>query len=300
MGTDMSDIAAKVALREEIPNDALILVKVLHSSETELCTNPTGVTIRKGDFVVIPTRYGGDLGRILGTVMPENAQSWKDRTEILRKAHDSDVDAYRRNVEREPEALEFCRERIEAKKLQMKLVSAHFVLDESKVLFFFTAETRVDFRDLVKDLVGYFRMRIELRQIGVRDDSRILGGIGVCGRTFCCHGLSDKIKPVSIRMAKNQDLSLSSMKISGPCGRLLCCLEYENDFYREEKKRLPSENTRIKYDGTVFRIVELNVVTMVIRLAGEDGRYMTIPTCRVRRAESGTGWEIVDTPCGTG
>ena len=121
----------------------------------------------------------------------------------------------------------------------MKLVSAHYLLEEPKVLFYFSAESRVDFRELVKDLVSVFKIRIELRQIGVRDEARVTGGCGVCGRVLCCHGVTDKLVPVSIKMAKDQNLSLNSMKISGPCGRLLCCLAYEYGFYRDARRELP-------------------------------------------------------------
>ena len=140
---------------------------------------------------------------------------------------------------REERAFALCREKIEARGLEMKLVSAHYLLDEQKILFFFTAENRVDFRELVKDLVSVFKMRIELRQIGVRDEARVVGGLGICGRALCCNAITDKLRPVSIKMAKEQNLTLNSMKISGPCGRLLCCLSYEFDVYREARQTLP-------------------------------------------------------------
>lgn len=162
----------------------------------------------------------------------------------------------------------------------MKLVGVHFLIDEPKALFFFSADQRVDFRELVKDLVSVFKMRIELRQIGVRDESRITGGLGICGRPCCCHAISDKLRPVSIRMAKDQNLSLNSMKISGQCGRLLCCLAYEYDFYSEARKKLPQEGARIFYDGTNFRITEINPLNSMIKLYGEDGRIIEVNSKR--------------------
>ena len=138
----------------------------------------------------------------------------------------------------------------------MKLISVHFLIEEPKALFFFSSETRVDFRELVKDLVYVFKMRIELRQIGVRDESRITGGLGVCGRPYCCHAISDKLPPVSIKMAKEQNLSLNSMKISGQCGRLLCCLSYEYGWYAEARKKLPNEGLHLAYDGVNFKITD--------------------------------------------
>ena len=231
--------------------NALASVKILHSSETELCSPGEGVRFEPGDFVVVETRYGKDLGQILGYVHEFNVReedgggSQPSLYDIVRIATEEDLTRFHENKAREAEAFSQCRQKIHQHKLDMKLVSAHYLLDEAKILFFFTADARVDFRELVKDLVTVFKTRIELRQIGVRDESRVLGGIGVCGRAYCCHSITDKLKPVSIKMAKVQNLSLNSMKISGPCGRLLCCLSYEFDTYSEERKRLPGEGYKI-------------------------------------------------------
>jgi cell fate regulator YaaT (PSP1 superfamily) len=175
----------------------------------------------------------------------------------------------------------------------MKLVSAHYLFGESKILFFFTAESRVDFRDLVKDLVSQFRTRIELRQIGVRDESRVLGGLGVCGRDFCCHSVTDKLNPVSIKMAKKQNLSLNSLKISGPCGRLLCCLAYEYDFYKETKDKLPGEGSRIIYEGERCKVIEVNVMSQKIRLTCTEGRVAELPFDRFRFLTDKQRWEVI-------
>ena len=215
---------ASCGLCDVIGRDTPFVVKVLHSSETELCRlgeDSDVAEVNCGDLLVVNTRYGGDIARVLGPVQEENSASWDQEREVLRVAADADVARFEDNLRREEEAFEVCRQKIDSHGLAMKLVSSHYVLDEPKILFFFTAESRVDFRDLVKDLVSEFRMRIELRQIGVRDDSRVLGGTGVCGRVLCCHGLTDKLRPVSIKMAKVQNLSLNSMKISGPGGRRL-------------------------------------------------------------------------------
>ncbi len=160
------------------------------------------------------------------------------------------------------------------------------------MLFFFTADSRVDFRELVKDLVSVFKMRIELRQIGVRDESRVLGGLAVCGRDYCCHGITDKLNPVSIKMAKEQNLSLNSMKISGPCGRLLCCLSYEYDFYREEKRKMPSEGSRLKVRDEMVKISEVNILSKKIYLNSADGRLMVVPFEKVRCDEATKKWSI--------
>jgi cell fate regulator YaaT (PSP1 superfamily) len=233
--------------------DAVYRVKIIHSSVMELYIEKEGqedgTGLKSGDLVVVPTRYGMELGRVLG-----------------------DLDKYEDNKAKEEQALNICREKIADHNLSMKLVNAHYLMYEPKILFFFTADTRIDFRELVKDLVAVFRIRIELRQIGVRDEARVLGGMGVCGRYYCCHGITDKLKPVSIKMAKEQNLTLNSMKISGPCGRLLCCLSYEYDTYREIKKKLPPEGTRLNWEKELFKVIEINLFKKMIRLAGgSDG-----------------------------
>ncbi|MFA7396307.1 MAG: regulatory iron-sulfur-containing complex subunit RicT, partial [Sphaerochaetaceae bacterium] len=173
--------------------------------------------------------------------------------------------------------------------------AAHYLFGDPKIIFFFTAANRVDFRELVKDLVSIFRIRIELRQIGVRDESRLLGGLAVCGRDFCCHGITDKMNPVSIKMAKEQNLSLNSTKISGPCGRLLCCLSYEYDFYNEEKKRYPSEGSRLKIQNELMRVTEVNILSKTLSLSGQQGRYLTIPLSSVAYNNDNSRWEIDQT-----
>ncbi|MBL7005949.1 MAG: hypothetical protein ISR78_02580 [Spirochaetia bacterium] len=222
----------------------------------------------------------------------QEKQENSDLYRIERVAADKDLERYERNKEKELEAVSVCKEKIRKHNLDMKLVSAHYLFGESKVLFFFTADTRVDFRELVKDLVSVFKMRIELRQIGVRDESRVLGGLAVCGRDYCCHSITDNLNPVSIKMAKEQNLSLNSMKISGPCGRLLCCLSYEYDFYREEKKRIPGEGTRIKVGNDLVKITEVNILSKKIYLSSHDGRLMVVPFEKLSYNESEKRWEI--------
>lgn len=243
-----------------------------------------------GDAVIIPTRYGKDLARVLGKAKSPIGIKKDDIIQIDRKASDDDLSRAAELKEKEKGAFKVFQEKVAARKLNMKLIGAHFLVDEPKALFFFSAEQRVDFRELVKDLVSVFKMRIELRQIGVRDESRITGGLGICGRPYCCHAISDKLRPVSIRMAKDQNLSLNSMKISGQCGRLLCCLSYEYDFYAESRKKLPNEGTRIFYDGTNFRITEINPLSSMIKLYGEDGRIIEINSSRF--VKENNRWKI--------
>ncbi len=223
---------------------------------------------------------------------PEMVEVDGDVLWISHQATEEEIQRYEENKVTEQDAIRICREKIEKLKLNMKLVTSHFLLCDPKVLFFFTADERVDFRELVKELVAVFRMRIELRQIGVRDESRVLGGLAVCGRDFCCHCVSDKLNPVTIKMAKEQNLSLNSMKISGPCGRLLCCLNYEYDFYCEEKQAYPPEGAKIKLGNEIFRVQEVNILSHKMTLTGSEGRSYTVPREEVY-FDSDTGhWEV--------
>ena len=172
----------------------------------------------------------------------------------------------------------------------MRLIDVEFTFDVNKIIFYFTADGRIDFRELVKDLASVFRTRIELRQIGVRDEAKMLGGIGSCGRPLCCATFLGDFEPVSIRMAKDQNLSLNSMKISGQCGRLLCCLSYEYDWYAEARKKLPNEGIRLYYDNTNFRVTEVNPITSMVKMLGEDGRLIEVNAKRFIR--EGNRWKI--------
>ena len=223
---------------------------------------------------------------------PEMVEVDGDVEWISHMATPDEISRYSENKEEEKEAVKICKEKIAKHKLEMKLVAAHFLLCEPKVLFFFTSDDRVDFRDLVKDLVSVFRMRIELRQIGVRDESRVLGGLAVCGRDFCCHCVSDKLKPVTIKMAKEQNLSLNSMKISGPCGRLLCCLSYEYDFYVEEKQAYPSEGSRVKIGGDLFKVTEINILSHKMTVSGPDSQQYQIPRDELSYNYDKGRWEV--------
>jgi cell fate regulator YaaT (PSP1 superfamily) len=268
-------------------NEALYRVKMIHSFETLLVRNTSEIAIDDNAFIIVNTKYGKDMGKILGGVKRTTGYRIEDIATVDRVASKADIERDQGNEERERNAFQVCAQKISEHKLDMKLVSAHYLSDESKVLFFFTAEARVDFRELVKNLVSTFHMRIELRQIGVRDEARVLGGMGVCGRVFCCHSITDKLNAVSIKMAKDQNLSLNSMKIYGPCGRLLCCLSYEAQHYRDTRRSIPSEGTRIAYDGTTFRVNEVNALKLTIRMVGEDGRILKLPVSRYKRGDDG-------------
>ncbi|MBR1722400.1 MAG: hypothetical protein IJ727_07975 [Treponema sp.] len=275
---------------EEETSEHFVYPKVLYLAKLEYSSEGIYVTVPEkfeelegGDKIVVPTRYGKDLALVLGRTKHPVGLKSSDIVKVERKASDDDLNKAASLKEREDEAFKIFKEKVVEHNLDMKLVAVHFLLEESKALFFFSSENRVDFRELVKDLVAVFKMRIELRQIGVRDESRITGGLGVCGRPYCCHSVRDKLPPVSIKMAKEQNLSLNSTKISGQCGRLLCCLSYEYNWYAEARKKLPNEGLHIYYDGTNFRIIDVNPVKQIIRMLSDDGRLLEIPGSRFHK-----------------
>jgi cell fate regulator YaaT (PSP1 superfamily) len=263
------------------PDTPVYRLRLPYSNETFLAAYK-GDILHSDSKVLVQTRYGRDLAQVMGRV----SCSATEIALIERSATGEDLQKAKYNKDQEKEAFEICREKIGKHRLEMKLVSVHYLLEEPKILFFFTAENRVDFRELVKDLVSVFRTRIELRQIGVRDESRVVGGLGVCGRGYCCHMVSDKLKPVSIKMAKDQNLSLNSMKISGPCGRLLCCLAYEHGFYCEQRKLIPQEGTKLFYDGVSWKVTEVNVAAGRITMNAEDSRILILPFCRFEKTDN--------------
>ncbi|MCL2804433.1 MAG: hypothetical protein FWD26_00650 [Treponema sp.] len=279
---------AAAGIESLAPDAPIYRLRLLYSQETFLAVYRED-NLSPGTMVIVPTRYGRDLAQVISSVSgklpPVSEIAW-----IVRTASPEDLEKSRSNVRLEEEAFNICRKKIANHKLEMKLVLVHYLLEEPKILFFFTAENRVDFRELVKDLVSVFKMRIELRQIGVRDEARVIGGLGVCGRGYCCHSVSDKLKPVSIKMAKDQKLSLNSVKISGPCGRLLCCLFYEYGFYSEQQRNLPQEGTRINYANDTWKVAEVNPVAGQIKLASEDGRQISVPAAQFERTE--THWKV--------
>ena len=268
----------------------LYVLKTDYSRETLYARNDRNLDIQAGDFVFAQTRYGKDMVLVKGTAVKPMGVKLSDVAVIERKASKEDLIRREDFKMKEEEAFAVFRQKAAAHRLDMKLITVHFLADEQKVLFFFSADSRVDFRELVKDLVSVFKMRIELRQIGARDETRIIGSLAMCGRGLCCHGISDRLRPVSIRMAKDQNLSLNSLKISGQCGRLLCCLSYESDWYGEAKKKFPPEGLHIGYDGTMFKITAVNFITSMITMSGEDGRLLEINAKRFFK-ENGK-WKI--------
>lgn len=222
---------------------------------------PNNLVLKLGDRVIVETARGIELGVLEQEPMDvEEEKIVSPLRNILRQANEEDEVRFRENQEKKEKALELCQEKVDKHELDMKLIDVEYTFDNSKVIFYFTSEGRVDFRDLVKDLAGIFRMRIELRQIGVRDEAKLIGGIGSCGQPLCCHTWLSEFQPVSIKMAKVQNLSLNPTKISGTCSRLMCCLKYENDNYVEMRKGMPEVGERIStIDGDGI-VIESNIL----------------------------------------
>ena len=232
-----------------------------------------GLDLRCGEYVVVDTVRGYDLGEV--TMAPRDIEEDTWHTPLkkaVRIASEQDIQHSVENRQKEKEAFSICQKKIAEHKLEMKLVSVEYAFDNSKILFFFTANGRVDFRSLVKDLASIFKMRIELRQIGVRDEAKMLGGLGPCGRPICCGTFLEQFQPVSIKMAKEQNLSLNPTKISGVCGRLMCCLKYEQEHYELTRKKMPKVGREVSTPDGKGPVTELNIVkeTVFVRLTNGD------------------------------
>lgn len=228
---------------------------------------PGANQIEKGDRVVVETSRGVEYGLVVqGPRLASEEDVVAPVRTILRKATQKDEEVNRRNIESEKEAMEICREKIAKHGLEMKLVECEYTFDGNKILFYFTAEGRVDFRELVKDLASVFKTRIELRQIGVRDEARACPGMGVCGRPFCCQTFLPDFIPVSIKMAKDQNLSLNPTKISGACGRLMCCLKYEESTYEDLTRGLPAEGDLVQTPDGAGEVLHVNVLRQLLKV----------------------------------
>ena len=239
--------------------------------------DPKGETYELGDMVIVETARGMELGHILiANKEIDESELVAELKPIERKATKEDLDRYHKNLEKRDDAMAVCAEKIEKHGLDMKLVDADFMIDGAKIVFYFSADGRVDFRELAKDLAGHFRTRIELRQIGVRDEARMLGGIGICGRPLCCSKWLNDFHPVSIKMAKQQNLSLNPSKISGSCGRLMCCLNFEDKTYKELRKGMPKDNERVETPDGLAKVIKVDyfagkINTRAIEIDPETG-----------------------------
>lgn len=229
--------------------------------------SPGEINIEVDDYVIVETARGVEFGKVvIGIKEVHESDVVLPLKNVLRLATDKDKLIVEENRAEAQKAFEVCVEKITEHELDMKLVDVEYTFDRNKVLFYFTADGRIDFRDLVKDLASIFRTRIELRQIGVRDEAKMLGGIGPCGRMLCCSTFLGDFEPVSIKMAKDQNLSLNPTKISGLCGRLMCCLKYENDMYEEAKKELPDINQEMVTSYGKGKVIGLNMLEKIIQV----------------------------------
>ena len=239
--------------------------------------NAQALQLGPGNRVVVET----DRGRALAVVVSEPREILPDQApeglkSILRIASDEDVAQAAANTGRERDALRFCRERVQSRGMEMKMVRAEYAFDGSKIVFYFTAEGRIDFRELVKDLAHHFHTRIEMRQIGVRDEAKLVGGLGICGRELCCCSFLTEFYPVSVKMAKEQGLALNPVKISGQCGRLLCCLSYEFEAYCDLRKGMPKCGKKVGWNNQEWEVVAQNVLSRQVTLRHPDGATRVI------------------------
>ncbi len=235
--------------------------------------SPNGLTVKKGEHVIVESARGLEYGFVAFEVTEvSDDKVVTPLRNVVRVATKEDEEHVQDNKRREKDARVICAEKIKKRGLDMKLIDAEYAFDNSRLLFYFTADGRVDFRELVKDLASEFKTRIELRQIGVRDETKLLGGIGICGRELCCHTYLHDFAPVSIKMAKEQNLSLNPTKISGNCGRLMCCLRNEEETYEYLHKKLPSKGD-IAYaiDGASGEVVDINILRQTVRILIEEG-----------------------------
>ena len=238
--------------------------------------SPGDNEIKNGDHVIVETARGVEYGYVvLGSHEVEDKKVVQPLKPVLRMASPEDEEIERTNKEKEKEAFRICLEKIKKHELEMKLIDTEYTFDNNKILFYFTADGRIDFRELVKDLASVFKTRIELRQIGVRDETKIRGGIGICGRPLCCSSYLSEFIPVSIKMAKEQNLSLNPSKISGVCGRLMCCLKYEEETYEELNSRLPNIGDYVTTDdglkGEVHSVSILRqLVKVIVTVDGDE------------------------------
>jgi len=233
--------------------------------------DPDVQQLKKGDRVIVETVRGIECGEVaMDNREIDDEQIVKPLKKLIRIADQNDIDQFNANKAKEKDAFEICQQKIANHGLEMKLVDVEYTFDGGKVLFYFTADGRVDFRELVKDLAGVFKTRIELRQIGVRDESKMLGGLGICGRPFCCSSFLGEFQPVSIKMAKEQGLSLNPTKISGACGRLMCCLKYEQNAYEHLLKITPKPGAIVETAEGAGTVVDFSLLTGKLKVQLHD------------------------------
>ncbi len=238
--------------------------------------DPAGYKLRAGTAIIVETARGIEIGEVVsGNKEIDDSKIVSPLKPVLRVATEKEIQQAETNKEKEKEAYKICVEKIQKHNLEMKLIDVEYTFDQSKILFYFTSDGRVDFRELVKDLASVFKTRIELRQIGVRDEAKIIGGLGICGRKLCCASHLGGFEPVSIKMAKEQNLSLNPTKISGTCSRLMCCLKYEQEAYEDLLKNTPSVGSYVETPDGRGNVSEVNLLKGLLKIAFKNGDDIT-------------------------
>jgi len=247
------------------------------SLRKEVFKNTRELYLRVGNFCIVEADRGEDMGQIAALFGATGEELEDIDKEVLRHATAEDEESLQKARQKEEEAIAICQEKADEHDLPMKLVDVEYQFDGNKITFYFTSETRIDFRELVRDLAAIFKTRIDLRQIGVRDEARRFDGVGMCGRRICCATFIKEFEPVTLKMAKEQNLPLTPAKISGVCGRLMCCLAYELKEYRELRKGIPKTGNKVMYNGQQYRVEKTNVFNRSIMLSDGDGNSVEIP-----------------------
>lgn len=232
--------------------------------------------LEKDDLVVVETSRGIELGKVIDAPIEHEIKENEEYPHVIKKGDPEDYRAYEINIERAKDAIAFVQEESNKQNLDMKIISAEYMLDGTKIIIYYLSDNRVDFRELLKVLANELKCRIELRQIGTRDKAKMIGGIGICGLKLCCATFLNEFDGISITMAKNQMLALNIPKLSGHCGKLICCLKFENEAYTELQKDLPRVGSKVKYNDEIFKITSMNVITKIIRLENKDN-ILSVP-----------------------
>ena len=254
-------------------------------SRKEFFSNPDCLSIRPNEFVIVGVERGEDMGKVIKRIPVEMVKLEKKPQKILRLATQEDLEKFAANREKEKDCLKTCERMISERNLQMKLVDSELQFDNNKITFFFTAEKRVDFRELVKELASTYKTRIELRQVGVRDEARRIGGFGVCGLPLCCASFIREFEPISTQIAREQNLSLNPAKISGNCGRLLCCLRYEKELYEKSLPLYPKVGERLQTERGEGVVEKINIFKEYIVVKYETGEEEKITLNQLRKKE---------------
>jgi len=267
---DTEIFASKSEPAADIPRVDIIGIRFKAGGKTYYFS-PNGIVAKRGAYAIVETARGQEFGEVaVANSTVAESEIVPPLRPVIRLATDADVKHHEDNKQKEESAFKICNEKIAAHELDMKLIDAQYTFDNSKLLFYFTSSGRVDFRELVKDLASVFKTRIELRQIGIRDEAKLIGGLGICGRPLCCSVFLSDFGQVSIKMAKEQNLSLNSAKISGSCGRLMCCLRYEHETYVQEIKNTPAIDSQVKTPDGIGTVVEMSPLVGKIKVRLDD------------------------------